>query len=69
MKAKLFYIKERFNPQLGTYYVRLGQMSKAAAKRIEGKSLYGSNIVHGFETEQDYNAKVAELRSKGESVQ
>jgi hypothetical protein len=43
-------------------------MSKTAAKRAEG-SLYGSNYMRGYDTEAEYNARIAELRASGESVQ
>ena len=66
--AKKWYIKERHNPQLGTYYVACGQMSKAEAKRYEN-SLYGENVMHSFETEDAYKKRLAELRKAGESVQ
>lgn len=65
---KKYYIKERQNPQLGTYYVACGLLSKTAAKRKES-GLYGFNIMHPFETEEAYNARLTELREAGESVQ
>ena len=68
MIEKKYYLKERVNPQLGTYYVRCGKMSKTAAKRAEG-SVYGSNYMHGFGTEDEYNARIAELKASGEGVQ
>lgn len=67
-RKKLFYIKERYNPQLGTYYGACGPMSKSAAKRME-KPLYGENFMHGFDTEEAYNARLSELRANGERVQ
>jgi hypothetical protein len=65
---KKWYLKERDNPQLGTYWVKCGQMSKTAAKRKES-SLYGFNIMHGFDSESEYNAKIEELKKGGERVQ
>ena len=62
-----FWIKERYNPQLGVYYVPCGQMSKTAAKRAE-KSLYGVNLMHRFETEAEYVARLEWLRKHGEKV-
>lgn len=62
-----FWIKERENPQLGTYYVPCGQLSAREAKRKEN-SLYGMNIMHGFDTEAEYNARLAKLRANGENV-
>ena len=67
-KTLLWWIKERHNPQLGVYYVAYGQMTKAAAKRYDD-SLYGDNYMLSFPTEEAYNAKLAELREKGEKVQ
>lgn len=68
MKNYPYYIKERHNPQTGIYYVAYGQLSKAAAKRKES-SLYGSNVMLRFDTEAEYQAKLAELKKKGERVQ
>lgn len=68
MKNYPFWIKERHNPQTGIYYVACGQLSKTAAKKKES-SLYGSNVMLRFETEAEYQAKLAELKKNGESVQ
>jgi len=68
MKQHPWWIKERFNPQLGTYYVACGQMSKTAAKRYE-KPLYGDNVMHRFDAEADYKARLDELKKQGERVQ
>jgi len=65
---KPFWIKERINPQLGTYYVACGKLSRKAAKQHED-ALYGDNIMHEYPDEQSYQAKINELRSKGISVQ
>lgn len=62
MKTKLkFWIKERHNPQTGTYFVAMGQMSNAAAAK-HNNCLYGDNIMHPFATEAEYSTKLAELR-------
>lgn len=63
-----FWIKQRYTPQLGMYYVACGQMSAAKAKKHEG-SLYGSNVMLGYETEAEYKARLAELQAKGQKVQ
>lgn len=67
-KPKLFYIKERHNPQLGVYYVALGQLSRAEAAAHE-RSLYGHNVVLGFAVEADYLARLEQLKAAKESVQ
>jgi hypothetical protein len=63
-----FYICERHNPQLGIYYIPCGQMSVRKAKDRE-KSLYGSNFMHGFETEKAYKAELARLEKWGNKIQ
>lgn len=68
MATKLWYIKERHNPQLGIYYVACGQMTKTAAKEYE-RSSYGYNYMMPFSTLEAYNAKLAELRIRGAKVQ
>ncbi len=65
---KMFYIKERDNPQTGTYYVAKGQMTKKDAKQAEN-SLYGSNTMLAFATKEEYDAKLAALKAAGERVQ
>ena len=67
-RQRQWWIKERDNPQLGTYWVACGQLSKTAARRMEG-SLYGMNIMHGYDTEEAYNARLSELRKSRERVQ
>ncbi len=51
MKKKQYpyWIKQRYNPQLGIYYVKCGQISKTAAKRFY-KAIYGENVMLEFET-------------------
>ena len=68
MIIKKFYIKERHNPQLGVYYVAEGALSKTAAKRKTSPG-YGSNIMHAFDTKEEYEAEIAKLKSAGERVQ
>ena len=63
-----WWVKERHNPQLGTYHVACGQMSKTAARKAES-SLYGYNIMRPFDTEKEYTAHLEYLREKGERVQ
>lgn len=65
---KLFYIKERINPQFKKpYYVAKGQLTKKEAKRLE-ETLYGYNYVLSFETKEEYIAKITELIKNGFSV-
>lgn len=66
-RQRQWWIKERYNPQLGVYHVACGQLSKTAAK-AEERSLYGDNVMHAFDTEEAYNARLAELRKNGERV-
>lgn len=69
MRSYPYWIKERYNPQLGTYYVACGQMSKTAARRMETRSLYGDNVMLRFETEDAYKSKLDALSKAGEKVQ
>lgn len=63
-----FYIKERHNPQLGTYFVGCGKLLVKHAKKMES-SLYGFNTMHRYESEQEYNFRLEELIDAGERVQ
>lgn len=65
---KAFWIKERHNPQLGVYFVRLGQMSAKEARAGED-SRYGYNYTHKFTTKAAYEAEIERLKSIGKSVQ
>lgn len=67
MPAKLYWIKKRDNPQLGTYFVAMGIMSKARAKKCE-RPLYGSNEMRSYETEKKYQAEIKRLESLGHKV-
>lgn len=64
---KLYYIKKRYNPQLGTYYVPMGQLSKAEAKR-NARAIYGQNHMLSFVTLIEYDAAIAKLKEDGEKV-
>jgi len=65
---KLYYIKERHNPQLGKpYYTAYGQLSKRAAKDKEG-SLYGYNVMLKFESKEEYQAEIERLINSGHNV-
>lgn len=59
MKRQLkWWIKERHNPQLGVYYVAMGQMSKAEARTHES-TVYGSNVMLPYDTEEAYKEALA----------
>lgn len=64
---KKYYIKERHNPQLGTYYVALGQLSKKEAKKAKD-SIYGYNIIIEFDNLNDYYLAIEEYKESGFSV-
>lgn len=65
---KLFYIKERSNPQLDKpYYVALGQLSKPAARK-HAKTLYGQNSLLSYATQEEYITALKDLETKGFSV-
>ena len=67
-REKKFWIKERHNPQIGVYYVACGQLSKAEAMG-KTKTLYGTNLMHSFDTSAAYEARLAELYKSGAHVQ
>lgn len=62
---KKFWIKERNNPQVGTYYVREGQLSKRAAAKIVSGTLYGSNRMIPFDTKDQMDAAYERLALEG----
>ena len=68
MGAKLFYIKERWNPQLEIYFVACGQMTKSEAAKKRGRHIYGSSTMLPFPTKEAYELKLNELVSQGKSV-
>lgn len=63
-----YWIKERNNPQLETYYIACGRMTKRDAKKLENAK-YGYNTMHSYETKEDYQMKIASLKSFGFSVE
>jgi hypothetical protein len=68
VKTLKYWIKQRLNPQIGTYYIGMGQMTKDKAKTQE-QSLYGTNIMLSFDTEEDYEKKIKELKAAKENIQ
>ena len=69
MAGRFFWIKQRHNPQLGTYYVGYGRITTKEALRMENGSLYGSNVMHKYTSEGEYMAKIESLKASGERVQ
>jgi hypothetical protein len=67
MKPKNFWIGERRNPQLGTYYVLYGARSIKEAKSHE-KTVYGTNIMHKYPTKAAYDHAIAILKDRGERI-
>ncbi len=66
--AKLFYLKERDNPQFDkVFYVKMGQCSKTEAKKHE-QTLYGFNRMIPYETEQEYNDAIKQYELAGFKV-
>lgn len=63
-----YYIGQRNNPQLSKpYFVTYGKLSKAKVKEAE-KSLYRSMDLTPYESEQEYNNTINQLRLDGYSV-
>mgnify|MGYP001588453133 FL=1 len=69
MAGKYFWIKERHNPQLGVYFVAMGQITTKDARNYETRSSYGDNYMHRFTSKEVYEKRLAELKAKGERVQ
>jgi len=63
-----YWIKERRNPQTGTYYRACGKLPVKEGK-LMASSLYGSNTMHRFESEAEYETEVARLKTAGERIQ
>ena len=66
-RVKSYWIKERHNPQLGVYYVRMGQISAREANQHDNP-LYGHNILHRYETQEQYDAELTRLEREGCSI-
>ena len=63
-----YYIKERYNRQLGIYYVPMGKITVQGAKRWEQRTSYGTNYMRKFETEASYLAEIKRLKDSGEKI-
>ena len=69
MKKPLkFYIRQRYNPQVGTFFVPSGQLTYAEARHAETRCIYGANKMLSFITKKDYEAAIAVLRAEGNCV-
>jgi hypothetical protein len=65
MAGKYYWIKERHNPQFDKpYFTAYGKITAKEARRIENGTLYGTNYMHKFKTEEEYLAKLNELGIK-----
>ena len=67
MRPKYFWLKERHNPQLGVYWVTMGNITLEKARAHEN-AMYGTNYMHKFSTEKEYEEKIAQLIANGERV-
>ena len=69
MTKQKFYIKERHNPQIGVYYVCLGQISNKKAKAILKSKDYGVDYyLLAYKTETEYKNKIEELKMLGKWI-
>lgn len=66
-KSEYYWIKERYNPQLGIYYARCGNLSIKEAKQAE-KTVYGSNRMIRFNSEKEYLKEIERIEGEGKSV-
>ena len=65
---KLYWIKERNNPQFDKpYYVTCGQMSAKETRKMENP-IYGENYMHSYTSKAAYKARIKELEEKGFAV-
>lgn len=66
-KNQLYYIGERCNPQLATYYRAYGQLPKNQVKKKEDCA-YGTMTLTSYETKDLYEAKLKELSEGGARI-
>ena len=66
---KRYWIKERHNPQLGRYYVPMGQLTNMESMKHEKTTPYGTNIMLPYDSERAYLDAIAVLKKTGESIQ
>lgn len=63
--VKLYYIKERHNPQFDKpYYSACGQLSKREAHKKEN-SLYGNNVMLEYASLEEYNKALEQFKAAG----
>lgn len=67
MSQLSWWIKIRKNPQIGTKYTACGQMSVKDTKAKE-KTVYGSNWMERWRTEDGYKERIRQLVLIGERV-
>lgn len=67
MAGKYYWIKERHNPQLRVYYVPQGRITVKEARAME-RPLYGDNYMLKFNSLEEYEQKIRELKAAGEKV-
>ena len=67
MKPKSYWIKERHNPQLGVYYVKMGRITQKEATRYT-HTAYGTNIMHKYDSDEAYISAIAQLIRDGHRV-
>lgn len=63
-----YYLVERYNPQLGVYYIKLDQCGVEKAEEWVNGSVYGSNTYETFRSKKAYSDRIAELESNGMRV-
>ncbi len=62
-----WWIKERHTGQFAPYFVGCGRLSKKKAADME-KPLVGRNIMHSYDSEEEYSKRLEELKSEGRLV-
>ena len=65
---KYYWIKERQNPQTGTYYVACNNNYTVKEARKAEKPRYGTNTMHKFNNEADYTEELTRLQKTGKKV-
>ncbi len=67
-KPLYFWIKDKRNPPLKTYFRVMGQLTKAHARKLEAIHFMGDNIMLPFKTEAAMNKFLAAKKAEGFSV-